>query len=249
MPFVRRSGYWDADWACCRGRLDYRHRPRRWCRSVDLGLDEFPGGCELFRKRTHGQALSRDRPGNFVGTTMIPEALRPTSIEPFQISPSTVVGVPKTLPTFATWRGPSIPNTYGGKVVLEFAGEPLFAELVILRHFQREGWQGAWIDTYRRRTLSGIDQVSEIPPGPRARLTAISGHAGSSSGCFDVYVWRGDTFMFAEAKRLGRDRVRTSQVRWLRSALAVGVPLEALLVVEWSTSPHAVRGSDRIPRR
>jgi hypothetical protein len=134
---------------------------------------------------------------------MIPEALRPTSIEPFQISPSTVVGVPKTLPTFATWRGPSIPNTYGGKVVLEFAGEPLFAELVILRHFQREGWQGAWIDTYRRRTLSGIDQVSEIPPGPRARLTAISGHAGSSSGCFDVYVWRGDTFMFAEAKRLG----------------------------------------------
>jgi len=180
---------------------------------------------------------------------MIPEALRPTSTEPFQLSPSTVIDVPKALPTFQAWRGPSIPNTYGGKAALEFEGEPLFAELVILRHFQRKGWQEAWIDTYRRRTLSGIDQPCEIPIGPRARLTAISEHAGSSSGCFDVYVWRDETFMFAEAECLGRDRVRASQVRWLTSALAVGVPVGALLVVEWTTSLNVVRHSNRIPRR
>lgn len=176
------------------------------------------------------QACRADYP-----SPMFPEALRPTSIEPFQISPSTVIDVPRALPTFQAWHAALRSRTgTGGRSFWNSKASHYSHELVILRHFQRTGWDGAWIDTYRGRTLSGIDQPCEIPSGPRSRLTAIFEHAGSSSGWFDVFAWRADGFAFAEAKRCGRDRVRASQVSWLASALAVGVPLGALLVVEWS---------------
>ena len=45
-------------------------------------------------------------------------------------------------PRFRAWTGEPITDTYNGKAVLELAGKPLFAELVILRLLEREGWQG-----------------------------------------------------------------------------------------------------------
>jgi hypothetical protein len=165
---------------------------------------------------------------------MLPEALRPTSIEEFRIAELQTVGVPKATPVFQPWRGSPLSDTYGGKPVLEFGGEPLFAELVILRHFQLSGWQGVWFDTYRNRTLIGLDVPGELPPGPRSLLSRIFEQAGSSGGCFDVIAWRDEVVAFAEAKQAGRDRVRETQIRWVAAALAVGVPLASLLVVEWS---------------
>ena len=165
---------------------------------------------------------------------MLPEALRPTAIEAFQVSPSQSIPVPKATPIFQPWQGAPLVETYGGKVMLEFGGEPLFAELVILRHFQQSGWQGVWVDTYRRRTLIGLDIPYEVPHRPRSLLARISEQAGSPGGCFDVFVWQGELVAFAEAKRSGRDQIRETQVRWLAAALAVGVPLASFLVVEWS---------------
>jgi len=167
---------------------------------------------------------------------LFPEILRPTTTEEFRISDSRSVAVPKATPRFQPWQGPPIGNTYGGKAVLEFAGEPLFAELVILRHFESCGWHGAWIDTFRGCTLDRVDRTVELPAQQRALLERIASAAGSSGGCFDVFLWRGSTVVFAEAKRSGHDRVRGTQVRWVAAALSLGVPLESLLVVEWSLS-------------
>ena len=58
--------------------------------------------------------------------------------------------------------------------------------------------------------------------------------AGSKPGCWDVFCWKGDMTLFAEAKRRGRDQIRDTQKRWLAAALDMGVPLESLLIVEWS---------------
>jgi hypothetical protein len=165
---------------------------------------------------------------------LFPEVLRPTTTEEFQISESRSVAVPKATPKFRPWQGPPIANTYGSKAVLELAGEPLFAELVILRHFESCGWHGAWIDTFRGRTLAGIDRGAQVPAHQSALLERIAAAAGSSSGCFDVLLWRDSTTVFAEAKRSGRDHVQGTQVRWVAAALSVGIPLESLLVVEWS---------------
>lgn len=165
---------------------------------------------------------------------MLPQALRPTTIETLQVSPLQHIPVPKATPIFRPWQGAPVAETYGGKVILEFGGEPLFAELVILRYFQQAGWQGVWVDTYRRRTLIGLDVRSEVPHGPQSILARISEKAGSAGGCFDVLAWQDERFAFAEAKRAGHDRIRKAQVRWLAAALDVGVPLASFLVVEWS---------------
>jgi hypothetical protein len=63
--------------------------------------------------------------------------------------------------TFEAWRGPAIAHTYGNKPVLDWHGEPLFAELVVLRQWQARGWDGAWVDRLGSR-LPGCRPTSVI---------------------------------------------------------------------------------------
>ena len=44
---------------------------------------------------------------------------------------------------------------------------------------------------------------------------------------------RGRILWFAEAKRLGKDKIRVSQRKWLDDALQKGLTRENFLVVEW----------------
>jgi hypothetical protein len=50
---------------------------------------------------------------------------------------------------------------------------------------------------------------------------------------FDVFASRGNEFVFAEAKLARKDRLRSTQRRWIASALAASVRIEDLLIVEW----------------
>jgi hypothetical protein len=84
-----------------------------------------------------------------------------TNANPFThclIAPTTLklpsgdsVSVPRCHCLFRLWQGKPIQDTYGGKAILEFDGEPVFAELAILGTLQRAGWDGVWVDTYRRK--------------------------------------------------------------------------------------------------
>jgi len=143
------------------------------------------------------------------------------------------------------WCGPPIADDYGGKAVLDYFGEPLFAELVILRHFEAVGWRGVWVDTYRRRTRVSLTDDLPLPTERRELLDRVADRAGMPHGCFDVFAWSESGVAFAEAKRSGRDRIRTSQVRWLSAALDVGVPLDSFLVVEWSVCKDEVPNKRR----
>jgi len=166
----------------------------------------------------------------------IPPILRAISFEPFTLEGGTVVQVPKATPSFPLWKGVPLSDSYGGKPVLEHAGTPLFAELVILRHLQASGWIGAWIDTYRSRVLTDLDTPIELPRERRLLLDRIFEFAGSRHGCFDVFAWHGSQILFAEAKRARHDRIRNSQIRWLSAARRSGVSDSSFLVVEWSAA-------------
>ena len=74
----------------------------------------------------------------------------------------------------------------------------------------------------------------DLPPGQEALLERIYERAGAREGCWDVFCWKGDRQVFAEAKWQGHDRIRETQRRWLEAALAIGLPIESFLVVEWS---------------
>jgi 5-methylcytosine-specific restriction endonuclease McrA len=140
--------------------------------------------------------------------------------------------VPKATPFFRKWTGTVPENTYNNKPVLDFDGEMVFAELAILRAFERAGWEGRWIDSYRNRYRIGYwgeNVTKELPAEQRAILGSI--HA--KGGCFDVFCWRDGAVMFAESKWKDRDAIRETQRRWLEAALDKRLSLESFLIVEW----------------
>jgi hypothetical protein len=148
-------------------------------------------------------------------------------------------------PRFRPWTGEPISYTYGGKAVLDLAGEPLFAELVILRLLEREGWQGVWVDTYHGKFRIGLPRVVEpvgLPAEQARRFAVISSVLDPERftsrpdrvprGTWDVFAWRGDEVLFVESKRGKRDRMHDHQWVWLAAALRAGLPPEAFLIVE-----------------
>lgn len=162
-----------------------------------------------------------------------PNKLTPTGTEELQLPSGAVVQIPKATPTFLKWNGPPPDDTYGSKAVLDLAGEPVFAEIAILRLLQSDGWQGVWIDTYRHKYRISIDRFIELPQERQDFLETIYARAGSESGSFDVFAWREDAVLFAESKRFKRDQIRDTQLRWLQAALEVGLVLGVFLIVEW----------------
>jgi hypothetical protein len=146
------------------------------------------------------------------------------------------VAFPKATPTFPLWRGAPVNKTYGKKAVLDFNGRPAFAELAILWALQHEGWQGVWVDCFRRAFRTGYwDSAPEksLPRKPSDIPEEIWNLAKIRSGVWDVFCWQDDRVLFAESKRGKRDRIQTSQLHFAESALNVGLPLDSFLFVEW----------------
>ena len=137
-------------------------------------------------------------------------------------------------PSFPLWPGPPLADTYGHKPVLVFEEKPTFAELVILGTFKADGWDGVWVDCYRRKyRKEWPSDGEEMPEEREAVLKRIRDRVGGWGGCFDVFCWRSDQVCFIEAKRHGKDHIRPSQRRWLEAAIQCGVDSTAFLIVEW----------------
>jgi hypothetical protein len=156
--------------------------------------------------------------------------------EDFSLLSGEIVAVRKYSTTFRQWAGAPPANTYGNKAVLDWNGEPVFAELAILRSLEQEGWAGVWADSFSRQLRIGLLDVPPVElPDELAKLyESIKQHSQAKhGGCWDVFAWHGDDVLFAELKRKGRDSIRDSQRAWLEAALAVGVTLDSFVVVEW----------------
>ncbi len=102
------------------------------------------------------------------------------------------VHLPKCCTSFKRSRRKGIP-TYGGKTILTLDGKPLFAELVVLRLLEKEGWHGVWVDSYQGiKYLNDMPHVKEpIDPPTREEklLKKIRDKAACRGGCFDVFAW------------------------------------------------------------
>lgn len=71
-----------------------------------------------------------------------PRELTPDSQEIMYLPSGMEIYIPKARPTFKRWTGQFTGDTYGNKPILDVDGEPMFAELAILRLFQKDGWDG-----------------------------------------------------------------------------------------------------------
>lgn len=169
------------------------------------------------------------------------EFLKPYKVdgEIFSLSSSVQVSIQKYFLHFNEWKGAPIPNTYNGKAVIDWNGEPVFAELAVLRLFQSHGWEGVWVDSYRRKYRVGLPDVVEpveIPEKQKKLIESIREKTGRLGGCWDVFVWKGDQVLFVELKRSKKDRIQESQISWLETSTSLGLKIEDYMFVEWKIS-------------
>lgn len=170
---------------------------------------------------------------------MYPNLLQPNNKEAIVFSTNKVVEIPTVNLSFKKWSGIQPDDTYNNKAVIDFNGEPVFAELASLRIFQNEGWEGVWVDTYRRKYRNSYwenEPVVELPEEKLLLLNNIYKIAGIKSGCWDVFCWKDDEVIFAEAKRHKKDKIRPNQIRWLEAAFQYGLKEDSFLIVEWALS-------------
>jgi len=147
------------------------------------------------------------------------------------------VSVVKYFLKFKEWKGKPIPNSYGNKAVIDFNGEPVFAELAVLKLFQSNGWDGVWIDSYRRKFRVGLPDVIDpidLPTNKKDLFNSIKQKTGASGGCWDVFVWNNDQTLFIELKRSKKDRIQDSQKIWLETSLNYGLALDNFVLIEWN---------------
>jgi hypothetical protein len=143
---------------------------------------------------------------------------------------------------------PTTISTFGGKPLVEHEGEVCFAELVVLRLFQRAGWDGRWIETFPPRRGMPLMLMAWDPRGIRHQISVpiveprilalleriADMNNGSFSGCWDVLAWHDDRVIFAETKRSKNDAINSNQLKWLSSGMRAGLSVESFLLVEWS---------------
>jgi len=136
-----------------------------------------------------------------------------------------------------SWAGPepasfrAIPN----KPAFQFNGQPTWAEFILLRLLERDGWKGAWVKNWRGRAFwRDVLEVCELPSSASALFRQIEKRAaGRGGGCWNIFVSRGDEFLFIESKKRGKDKATLTQRIWLESALDEGIPLASFVIVEW----------------
>ncbi|MCY7410341.1 MAG: hypothetical protein LH473_08720 [Chitinophagales bacterium] len=138
-------------------------------------------------------------------------------------------------------------ESFGGKPFVSLDHKPMFAELAIKILFEKSGWSSRWIETYGRGNMNPIflnewedkifsSQIHDPIAYKKVNdlLFSIAKINGNSlSGCWDVLGWTDDQILFSESKRRKKDAMRSSQLKWLHSALLAGLSNDNFLIVEW----------------
>lgn len=172
--------------------------------------------------------------------SILPGRLRSDGTTTIRLPSGDSIDLPVCHPTFSIWNGAAPTFDFGKKPILDLEGKPAFAELVILRLLQADGWEGAWIETY-----GGIHYLQDMPadwklkpghvaiPTEREALLKRIWEKGKTTACFDVMAWKDDRIVFCEAKRKKKDRLTDAQLKFIGGALECGLKPEQLLIVEW----------------
>lgn len=175
-----------------------------------------------------------------------PSALRPDGYETHIVNDQEV-RIPIVHLKFKKWQGEPIANTFGGKGLIDYQGQPIFAELAIMQTAIAGGWQARWVETYAMKanrpyyfsswTNSPLPTQVQDPildPIPLASLESIYSNNGESFyGCWDVIMWHGKNVIYVEAKRLKKDKVRITQDRWLEAGLNAGFDSSRFMIAWW----------------
>jgi hypothetical protein len=132
---------------------------------------------------------------------------------------------------------PSQFNSVPNKIPLEFESSATWAEIILVRLLEGDGWSAAWFKNWGGRAFwRDVKQVATLPKYATDKFKQVYAASGGRGGCWDIFACRDGEFLFVESKHRGRDRIRTSQARWLETALDAGIPASSFAIVEWRIS-------------
>lgn len=153
----------------------------------------------------------------------------------------------KVRKSFRRWVKTPIVHTFGNKPLVEIHGMATFVELALVQYFIERGWDARWVVTYGRSRMNPLfltawqdtdccEQAhkpvdSSYVCDVLQSVARINGN--KMGGCWDVIAWKGDVLIFVEAKRDKRDYIRSTQIRWLKSALECGLTCDQFILLEW----------------
>lgn len=104
---------------------------------------------------------------------------------------------------------------------------------------ERDGWNGVWVKNWGGRSFwSDVQKETKLSSEADDLFRRIEKRVGGrGGGCWDVFAWRGDEYLFIESKQhKSSDHIRLTQKHWIESALDEGAPLSSFAIVEWDKS-------------
>ena len=127
-----------------------------------------------------------------------PLQLTPISHVRLKLPSDKIVEIPRVQTTFKVWSGNNDFDAYGNKTVLSIKGKPAFAELIILKIFQSEGWGGVWVDTFQNKYRTEYFPKNEVgvPAEQDKLIETIRAKAKKNKGCWDIFCWKDSEIIF-----------------------------------------------------
>jgi hypothetical protein len=172
-----------------------------------------------------------------------------------------IVHIPTQRWALERWEGedpPELAITWSCKPKFSVGGSRSCAELAIVDHLRGDGWHGAWVNAFRGELRSqwfpapAVKTLAEAGAPAWAveifgRLRAANG--GTLGGFFDVFAWREPgQVRFCEAK-VGPDRIKPTQLRFVEVALGFHRLEDFMIIVVAGPSLRGVpvRRPERVP--
>ena len=150
---------------------------------------------------------------------------------------------------------PSPAQIWSRKPKFAVYGSRSCAELAILHHLRNEGWHGVWVNSFGPRELR-----SEWFPAPAVKTLAETGapawaveafdrlraaNGGTLGGFFDVFAWREPGEVRFDEVKVGPDRIKATQIRFLEVALRFHRPADFMSSRSPGRRCVASQGGDR----
>jgi hypothetical protein len=171
--------------------------------------------------------------------------------------PPTRFDLPGETPVYITtqrwalkpWEGedpPELGQSWARKGKFAVNGKRSCAELAVAYHLQGDGWHGIWVNSYRRELRS------EWFPTPAVKTLAETGaptwavkifdrlrtaNGGSLGGFFDVFAWREPGEVRFDEVKVGQDRIKPTQIRFVKLALGMHHRPEQFTIIEVQAQP------------
>lgn len=132
----------------------------------------------------------------------------------------------------------NLPSTILNKPFIKFDNICSVPEIVILNRLCKKlNLEGFWVDNFHKKiryTLDNTENINNLSIKIRNKINKINNN--KISGCWDLILYDkfGKNIKFVEIKRLSKDKMRQSQIKWHNQCKKAGFKNKDFMIIEWA---------------